>query len=72
MLKYFYIFILLYHTNVVLNSFVNLMIATITSFNYKLGTSFGNVKFFFDTFYSLYLNANKMSRVLINIVGKIV
>ena len=48
------------------------MIATITSFNYKLGTSFGNVKFFFDTFYSLYLNANKMSRVLINIVGKIV
>ena len=72
MLKYFYIFVLLYHTNVVLNSFVNLMIATISSFNYKIGSSYSNVKFFFDTFYSFYVNSNKMSKILLNIVGKIV
>ena len=72
MLKYVYIFILLYHTNIILNAFVNLMIATITSYNYKLGSSYNNVKFFFDTFYSFYLNKNKISKVLITTVGKIV
>lgn len=72
MLKYFYIFILLYHTNLVLNSFVNLMIASITSFNYKVGTNYTDVKFFFDTFYSFYLNNKHYSKILINFVGKIV
>jgi hypothetical protein len=72
MLKYFYIFILLYHTNIVLNSFVNLMIANITAFNYKIGTNYTNIKFFFDTFFSFYINNNKFSKLLINFVGKIV
>ena len=71
MLKYFYIFILLYHTNLILNSFVNLMVIAITTFNYKIGTSYTNVKFFFDIFYSAY-NNKKMSTLLINFVGKIV
>lgn len=72
MLKYLYIFVLLYHTNLVLNSFVNLMISSITSFNYKIGTNYTDMRFFFDTFYSFYLNNNKFSKTLINFVGKIV
>lgn len=72
MLKYFYIFILLYHTNLILNSFVNLMISNITSFNYKIGSNYTDIKFFFDTFYSFYLNNNKFSKTLIHFVGKIV
>lgn len=72
MLKYFYIFIVLYHTNVIINTYTNLMIAAITSFNYKIGSSYNNAKFFLDSFYSFYLNHNKISKILINIVGKIV
>lgn len=72
MFKYFYIFIALYHTNIIINTYANLMIAVITSFNYKIGSSYNNSKFFWDIFYSFYLNNNKFSKILVNIVGKIV
>ena len=63
MLKYFYIFIILYNLNLVLSSFVNLMIKNITLFNYKNTTQFTKNKFFFDIIFLFYNYENNYAQI---------
>lgn len=68
MLKYVYILVILYNLNLLLNSFVNLMVKNITLFNYKNTTQFTKHKFFFDILYGFFLYKNLFTKLGIELV----
>lgn len=63
MLKYTYIFIILYMFNLFFVSFINLMISNITLFNYKNTNNFTKNKKFYDLFINFYLYKNSFKKI---------
>lgn len=63
MLKYTYIFIILYTFNLFFVSFINLMISNITLFNYKNTNNFTKNKKFYDLFINFYLYKNNFKKI---------
>lgn len=63
MLKYAYMLLVLYNLNLLLTSFINLMVKNITIFNYKNTSQFVKNKFFFDTLFGYYNYKNSFAQV---------
>lgn len=70
MLKYLHILIILYSLNLVLTSFINLMVKNINLFNYKNTSAFAKNKFFFDILFTYLGYSNKFAQVGLNIAKR--
>ena len=64
MTKYLYILIILYNLNILLNFYVEIMIKTITIFNYKNTGNYLNNSSIFD----IILYSNKNNNIVKNLV----
>lgn len=65
LIKYLYILVILYNLNLLLTTFVNLMVKNITLFNYKNTVQFTKNKFFFDIIIEYYNYNNTFAKFAI-------
>lgn len=54
--------IILYNSNLVLNSFINVMVKNINIFNYKNTTQFTKNSYFYDILISTYYDKNNFTK----------
>jgi len=67
MIKYLYILVILYNLNIILNFYVEVMIKSITMFNYKNATQYLNNFAFLDILLYSNTDKNKLVKNLIKI-----
>lgn len=64
------ILIILYTLNLLLSSFINLMVKNINLFNYKNTSMFTKNKFFFDIYFTYIGYSNNFAKVGLNIAKR--
>jgi|JI61114C2RNA_FD_contig_81_1376586_length_2171_multi_5_in_0_out_0_1 hypothetical protein len=65
--NYLYILVILYNLNLLLNTYIEVMIKLITIFNYKNTTQYNNVLAFYDIISYQYFSNKSVLNLLIKI-----